>query len=93
MKLTNTSNQPIATAARGSTVDFSGAGFSASSTITSVKVGTTTVATTPSSPLVTAQGSFSGASFVVPGGLAVGSYTVTVTDSSGKSGTAPLSVT
>lgn len=93
LSLTNTSNQPIVTAARGSTVDFSGASFSASTTITSVKIGATTVATSPPSPLVNAQGSFSGASFVVPTGLAVGSYTVTVTDSSGKSGTAPLSVT
>ena len=91
--LTNTSSQPIASAARGSTVDFSGAGFSASSTITSVKIGTTTVATSPSSPLVNAQGNFSGASFAVPSSLTVGSYTVTVTDSSGKSGTAPLTVT
>ena len=92
-RATNTSNQPINSAAKGSTVDFAGNGFSASSTITSVKIGTTTVAITPSPPLVNAQGTFSGASFVVPSGLSVGSYTVTVTDSSGKQATAPLSIT
>jgi hypothetical protein len=91
--LTNTSNQPITSAAPGATVDFAGAGFTASSTITSVKIKTTTVATTPATPLVNAAGSVSGVSFVVPSGMAAGSYTVTVTDSSGKQGTAPLTVT
>jgi hypothetical protein len=91
--LTNTSSQLINSAARGSTVDFSGVGFVASGTIQTVKIGTTTVATAPATPALTAQGSVSGASFVVPTTLAVGSYTVTFTDSSGKKATAPLAVT
>jgi hypothetical protein len=93
VNLTNTSSQPITSAAPGATVDLAGTGFAASSTITSVKIGSTTVATTPATPLVTASGSLSGVSFVVPSSLSAGSYTVTVTDSSGKQGTAPLAVT
>jgi hypothetical protein len=93
VNLTNTSNQPITSASPGATVDLAGSGFTASSTITSVKIKTTTVATTPATPLVTASGSVSGVSFVVPSSLSAGSYTVTVTDSSGKQGTAPLTVT
>jgi hypothetical protein len=88
--LTNTSNQPITSAARGATVDFSGWGFTANGTIKSVKIGTTPVT---AASAISAQGSFSGASFVVPTTLAVGSYTVTVIDSSGKKATAPLTVT
>ena len=91
--LTNTSSQPINSAARGSTVDFSGLGFTASGKIKTVKIGTTTVTTSPAAPALSAQGSFSGASFVVPTTLAKGSYTVTFTDSSGKKATAPLAVT
>ena len=93
VSLTNVSSQPINSAARGSTVDFSGLGFTASGTIKTVQIGTTTVTTSPAAPALTAQGWFNGASFVVPTTLAVGSYTVTVTDSSGKKATAPLSVT
>ncbi len=92
VNLTNTSNQPITSAAPGATVDLAGSAFTASSTITSVKIGSTTVATTPATPLVTSTGSLSGVSFVVPSSMASGSYTVTVTDSSGKQGTAPLAV-
>jgi hypothetical protein len=93
VSLTNTLNQPINSAARGSTVDFSGLGFTTGGTISTVKIGTTAVTTSPSAPALSPQGSFSGASFVVPASLATGSYTVTVTDSSGKKATAPLSVT
>lgn len=92
IELSNTSDQPITSAAPGATVDLAGTGFTASSTITSVKVKSTTVATTPSTPLVTASGALSGVSFVLPSSLGAGSYTVTVTDSSGKQGTAPLTV-
>jgi hypothetical protein len=91
--LTNTSSQPINSAARGSTVDFSGLGFTTGGTIKTVKIGTSAVTTSPSAPALSSQGSFSGASFVVPASLATGSYTVTVTDSSGKKATAPLAVT
>lgn len=91
--LTNTSSQPIDSAARGSTVDFSGAGFVAGGTIKSVTIGTTKVTTSPTAPSLSAQGSFSGASFVVPSTIALGSNTVTITDSSGKKATAPLSIT
>ncbi len=91
--LTNTSSQPIDSAAPGSTVDFSGVGFVAVGTIKTVKIGTTTVTTSPAAPGLSPQGSFSGASFVVPSSMAAGNYTVTVTDSSGKKATAPLAVT
>ena len=91
--LTNTSSQPIDSAARGSTVDFAGVGFIAGGTIKTVKIGTTTVSTSPAAPGLNPEGSFSGASFVVPSSLAPGSYTVTITDSSGKKATAPLAVT
>jgi hypothetical protein len=90
--LTNTSSQPINSAARGSTVDLSGVGFVASGTIQTVKIGATTVTSSPKPLALSAQGSFSGASFVVPTTLAVGTYTVTVTDSSGNKATAPLTV-
>jgi hypothetical protein len=91
--LTNTSSQPISSAMRGSTVDFSGVGFIASGTVKTVTIGATTVTTSPAVPALSAQGLFSGASFVVPATLAVGSYTVTVTDSSGNKATAALGVT
>jgi hypothetical protein len=68
-------------------------GFVSGGTIKTVKIGTTTVATAPAAPALSPQGSFSGASFVVPSGLPVGSYTVTITDSSGQKATAPLAVT
>jgi hypothetical protein len=58
-----------------------------------VKLGNTTLTMAPATPFgLSAQGSFSGESFVVPN-VAVGSYTVTVTDSGGKTATAPLNVT
>ena len=90
--LFNPSSQQINSAAPGATINVTGNGFTASSTITSVKVGSTTVTTSPSPPLVTAAGSFSGTSFVVPS-LAAGAYTVKVTDSSGKAATATLTIT
>jgi hypothetical protein len=91
--LDNTSGQQISSAAPGATIDLSGAGFTASTTISSVKVGTHSVTTTPSPILASSSGSFSGASFVLPASLAAGTYTVTATDASGKVGTTTLTVT
>ena len=57
-----------------------------------MRLGATAVTTTPAAPAVSAQGSFSGASFVVPAAFAVGSTTVTVKDSANKSATFSLTV-
>jgi hypothetical protein len=89
--LTNSSGTAVVTAAVGDTVTLAGNGFTPSSTITKVTVGTTAVTTTPATPTLSSTGSFTGASFVVPA-LAPGSYIVTVTDATGKKGTAALTV-
>ena len=93
ISLLNASSQPATTAAPGATLTLSGIGFAAGSTAATVKVGTTVVTTTPSSPPTNTVGAFSGVTFVVPS-VAPGTYTVTVTDSHvpADSGTAQLTV-
>ena len=90
--LTNTSFQPAASAAPGDTLNLSGSGFAASSIITSVKVGSTSVTLTPTSPPTLTSGSFSGVTFVVPA-IAAGTYVVTVEDASANAATVQLIVT
>ena len=66
---------------------LAGSGFSSGSTITTVKVGTHLVTTSPAAPAVSTQGLFSGASFVVPNTATVGPNTLTVSDSASQSAT------
>ena len=90
--LTNTNSQPAASAAPGATLNLAGSGFTASSIITSAKVGTTAVTLTPASPPTSTNGSFSGVTFVVPA-IAAGTYVVTVKDASANVATVQLIVT
>jgi hypothetical protein len=90
--LTNSSSQPAASAAPGATLNLAGSGFTASSIITSVKVGTAAVTLTPASPPTSTNGSFSGVTFVVPA-IAAGTYVVTVKDASANVATVQLIVT
>ena len=92
ISLTNTSSQPIASAAPGTTVDLSGTGFTASSTITKLAFGTTSVPISPAAPATSAAGAFSGESFKVPS-LTPGTYTVTATDGSAKHGSVSFKIT
>ena len=77
---------------RCATLDLAGSGFTASSIITSVKVGGTAVTPTPASPPTSTNGSFSGVTFVVPA-IAAGTYVVTVKDASANVATVQLIVT
>ena len=84
------SSGAIGTAADGQTVFLAGAGFTTGSTISSVKVGSTAVTTTPASPAVSTQGSFSGVTFTVPAAQPAGTTTIHVTDSASHAATFSL---
>ena len=89
--LTNTGSRAIVSAAPGTTVDLSGTGFTASSMITKLAFGSTTVAITLPSPATSTTGVFSGGSFTVPS-ITPGTYTVTATDAAGQKGTVTFEV-
>jgi hypothetical protein len=83
--ISNSSGQPLASAAPGTAAELSGSGFDANSTIVSVTFGTHVVSFSPS-PQAGPTGSFSDAAFTIPS-LAPGVYTVTAKDAAGHSGT------
>jgi hypothetical protein len=92
IRLTTTSSVPAGSAAPGTTLDLAGYGFAAGSIISSVKVGSTGVTLTPTSPATNGSGAFSGVSFVVPS-IAAGTYVVTVKDAGSNTATVQLVVT
>jgi hypothetical protein len=88
--ISNSSGQPLATAAPGTAAELSGSGFDANSTIVSVTFGTHVVSFSPS-PQAGSTGSFSDAAFTIPS-LAAGVYTVTAKDAAGHSGTVTFTI-
>jgi IPT/TIG domain len=76
----------------GTTVTIQGSGFAAGSTISTFKLGTTTLTTSPSSVTIGAAGNFlTAVTFTVPA-VAAATYTLTATDSSSNTGTSVLMV-
>jgi hypothetical protein len=91
--LTNAfSNQPSHNVAAGGSLIIGGHGFTAVSTISTVKVGATVVATTPASPATDTTGAFSAVAFTVPATTAAGGTSVTATDAGSHSGSIHLTV-
>ena len=88
--ISNSSGQPLASAAPGTAAELSGSGFDANSTIVKVTFGTHVVSFSPS-PQAGPTGSFSDAAFTIPS-LAPGVYTVTAKDAAGHSGAVTFTI-
>jgi len=89
--VTTTGGAPMAGGAVGDTVHLAGHAFSASSTITKVKIGTKTISTVPGIPATDSNGTFSGVVFSIPS-MTAGTYTMTVTDANSHSASVQFTV-
>jgi 5-hydroxyisourate hydrolase-like protein (transthyretin family) len=86
----SSTGQPLASAPPGTSARLVGNGFASTSTITKVTMGTKVITFSPAIVTSTA-GSFPATAFTVPS-IAAGTYTVTVKDAAGNTGTAQFTV-
>ena len=89
--LNSTTEQPTASAAPGATVQLYGTGFGATTTIASATLGATTLSLSPVSPVTSASGQLSGATFTVPS--TAGTFTLTIKDALNNTATVQFTVT
>jgi hypothetical protein len=89
--MSTNNNQPTPTVAAGSTLSLTGHGFAGLSAVT-VKLGATTVATTPAAPATDANGTFSNVVFTVPAAQPAGAVTVRATDAATNTATYQVTV-